>query len=358
MAQTTAAPQPSPPTPPSQTHHTIVALETFFVPIPPLTLPPGHTYTLHTYPTTTPSQIASRIRPASILILSIAPLTAALLSPSATPHLQLVALVASGTDNVDLAACRARRVAVCNTPDANAAAVAEHALALYFATRRSLVLSHNLLAAGRWPERRTLQGVLDAPDGRPPRTARGETLGIVGFGAVGRLLGESAGALGMRVLVSARKGEAEGKEDGVDIREGGRTPFRTLLRTCSVIALCLPRTPATLNLISAPELSLMPPHAILINISRGGIVDEGAVVAALRGRRIAGYGTDVYALEPAGPHNSPLVAAGLRGEEELNLVTTPHVAWCAEDTVANFHKKLRENVRCWLETGMPKYPVG
>ncbi|KAI0017363.1 hypothetical protein F4780DRAFT_608049 [Xylariomycetidae sp. FL0641] len=333
----------------ASTHHTIVALETFFCPLPDLKLPPPHTCEVRAYARTRPEQVAERIRDADIVVLTTIPLSADALSAKASPRLKLVAVVASGTDSVDLAACRARGIAVANTPHCNATAVAEHALALYLAARRSVVLSHALARAGAWPARGTLLRTLDGPDGRPPRTARDETVGIVGYGAVGRKFEGLARALGMRTLVAGRKGAAA-DDDAPD----GRTPFAALLREASVLLLCLPRAPETLGLVARAELDAMRGCAVLVNVSRGGIVDEAAVVAALKARTIAGYATDVYAAEPAGPENSPLMAPDTA---ELNIVTTPHVAWCAEDTNENYNRALMDNITGFLTTGQTKYPV-
>ncbi|XXG98945.1 hypothetical protein Hte_005278 [Hypoxylon texense] len=330
----------------AQTHHIVVALESFFVPIPPLDLPAPHTYELQEYSRTRPDQVAERIRDADILISTIVPITADVLRPAVSPRLKMVAVVASGTDAVDLDACRARGVVVANTPHCNTVAVAEHTVALYFAARRSVVLSHALVQAGAWPQSGTLQKALNGPDGKPPKTCRDETLGIVGYGAVGKVVESMAKGLGMKVLISGRKGESTAPE--------GRTPFETLIRESSVVVLCLPRSPGSLDLISDAELGAMKPYAVLVNVSRGLIVDEKALVAALRSGRIAGYATDVYAREPASAENSPLVGPQTEG---LNLVTTPHVAWSAESTNEKFHRALKENIAGWLSTGQPKYPV-
>ncbi|KAI2465885.1 D-isomer specific 2-hydroxyacid dehydrogenase [Annulohypoxylon bovei var. microspora] len=330
----------------SRTHHVVVALETFFVAVPPLDLPAGHTYELREYSRTRPEDVAERIRDADILLVTVVPVPAAALRAEASPRLKMIAVVASGTDNVDLAACRARGIVVANTPHCNAVSVAEHAVALYFAARRSVALSHTLVRAGAWAKDGPLQKTLYDPDGKMPRTSRDETLGIVGYGAVGKLLETTAKALGMKVLVSGRKGASTAPE--------GRTPFETLIRESSVIVLCLPRSPETLNMISETELNSMKPYAVIVNVSRGGIVDEKALVVALRTRRIAGYGTDVYETEPAGPENSLLVGPDTA---DLNLVTTPHVAWCAGDTIANYNRATKENIEGWLGAGQPKYPV-
>ncbi|KAI1417056.1 hypothetical protein F5Y13DRAFT_103762 [Hypoxylon sp. FL1857] len=328
-------------------HHLIVvALETFFVPVPKFDLPAPYTYELREYARTRPDQVAERIADADVIIMTVLPVPANVLRPQVSPRLKMVSVVASGTDSVDLAACKARGIVVANTPHCNAVSVAEHALALYFAVRRSVTLSHTMVRAGGWPKMGTMQKALDGPDGKPPRTCRDETLGVIGYGAVGKVLEATAKSLGMKVLVSGRKGSATAAE--------GRTAFDTLLRESSVIVLCLPRSPETLNLISDAELDAMKPYAVIVNVSRGGIVDEKALVAALRARKIAGYGTDVYEQEPASDENSPLIGPDTA---DLNIVTTPHVAWCASDTIANYNRATKENIEGWLSTGHPKYPV-
>ncbi|KAI1460414.1 D-isomer specific 2-hydroxyacid dehydrogenase [Annulohypoxylon moriforme] len=330
----------------SGTHHVVVALETFFVPVPRFEFPAGHTYELREYSRTRPEEVAERIRDADIVLVTIAQMSAAALSVEASPRLKMISVVASGTDNVDLAACKARGIVVANTPHCNTVSVAEHIVALYFATRRSVTLSHTLVQTGVWAGKGPQQARLNGPDEKPPRTCRDETLGIIGYGAVGKLLEKMAKGLGMMVLISGRKGASTAPE--------GRTPFETLIRESSIIVLCLPRSPETLNTISEAELSLMKPYAVIVNVSRGGIVDEKALVAALKTRRIAGYGTDVYETEPASSENSLLVGPDTA---DLNLVTTPHVAWVAEDTIDNYNKATKENVEGWLGTGQPRYLV-
>ncbi|KAL7627913.1 hypothetical protein AAE478_002108 [Parahypoxylon ruwenzoriense] len=334
--------------PPNTQPVVVVALETFYVPVPALDLPAPHTCELREYERTAPEQVAERIRDADVIILTVLPIPADVLRAEMSPRLKMVAVVASGTDSVDLEACRARGIVVANTPHCNAVSVADHSIALYFAARRSLVLSNALVRTGEWPRQGSLQKAMNGPDGKPPRTCRDETLGIVGYGAVGRIIEKTARALGMRVLISGRKGAAP------ETIPEGRTPFETVIRESSVVVLCLPRSPETLNLVSSAELESMKRYAVLVNVSRGGIVDEEALVKALREGKIAGAATDVYAREPAGPNDSVLVASDTAG---LNLVTTPHLAWCAQDTVANYNRALKENIAGWLSSGQPKYPV-
>ncbi|KAI1089597.1 hypothetical protein F5B19DRAFT_485086 [Rostrohypoxylon terebratum] len=327
----------------THTHHVVVALESFFVPVPPLDFPAGHTSELRSYARTRPDEVAARIGDADIILITVLPISAADLAVETSPRLKMIAVVASGTDNVDLEACRRRGIVVANTPHCNAVAVAEHAVALYFATRRSVALTHTMVRAGEWPLFHTLEDV----GGKLPKTCRDETLGIIGYGAVGKIIETTAKALGMKVLIAARRGASTIPE--------GRTPFETLIQESSVIMLCLPRAPETMNLISDNEFTAMKPYAVVVNVSRGGIVDESALVSHLRSRRIAGYGTDVYQTEPATPETSLLLKPDLTAG--LNIVTTPHVAWCAEDTIANYNRATKENIEGWLKTGKPKYPV-
>ncbi|KAI0125528.1 glycerate dehydrogenase [Xylariales sp. AK1849] len=328
-----------------KTHHKVVALETFFCPVPELKLPLPHTYEILEYARTLrQDQLMQRIRDADILIMTTIKLSAEVLTAEVCPNLKMIGVVASGTDSVDLAACKARGIHVANTPHCNATAVSEHAIASYFAARRSITLSHALARAGEWPKRGSLQKTLDGPNDKPPMTCRSETMGIMGYGAVGKKIESMAKALGMKVLISGRKGGPASE---------GRTEFDTVVRKSSVIVLCLPRLPETLNLIAEAEFEVMLNYSILVNVSRGGIVDERALVAALRAKRIAGAATDVYFQEPASPENSLLLASDTA---DLNLVTTPHVAWCAEDTIYNYNESLKENISSWLQ-GKPTNTV-
>ncbi|KAK6078187.1 glycerate dehydrogenase [Seiridium cupressi] len=327
------------------THHKIVALETLFVPTPrKFSVPEGHTYEVVEYSRTKPSEVPERIHDADIVVMTIVPLSAEHLSEAVAPKLKMISVVASGTDSVDLATCKERGIHVANSPHCNGTAVSEHVIALYFATRRSVPLVHSLTRAGEWPKRGTLMKTLDGPHGKPPMTCNSEVMGIIGYGSVGQKIEGIARALGMEILISGRKGQKPAE---------GRVDFDTVIKGSSVLVLCLPRSPETLNTISEAELDAMPRYSILINVSRGGIVNEDALVAALKARKIAGAATDVFASEPATPDSSPLLAPGT---EDLNLITTPHVAWCAEDTNYNYNETLKKNILTWIE-GRPTNTV-
>lgn len=327
--------------------HHIVAIEAIHCPIPPFSIP--HTLAIHNW--SDEATLPTRIHPANIIITTTIRLSAHLLHPSVTPHLQLIVIMATGTDCVDKAAAAARGITVCNCPGTNVESVSEHALGLYFATRRRLV---ELSVATRdvdvpggpglgrdseWKMKGSLRGRV----GIPPLTCCDETVGIIGYGAVGKRIHTLAKALGMNVLVAERKTSTSTSTQP----RPGRTSFQETLHNSTVLILCLPRSPETLNLISTPEFqSMASPQTILINVARGGIVDEQALLDALRGGLIAGAATDVYAIEPAGREDSPLLSAEADG---LNLVLTPHLAWLAERTLRNLQDSVKRVVEGWYQ---------
>ncbi|TVY34902.1 Glycerate dehydrogenase, partial [Lachnellula occidentalis] len=130
----------------------------------------------------------------------------------------------------------------------------------------------------------------------------------------------------------------------------GRTPFTTLLRTSTVILLTLPLTPSTTNLISVPEFNLMNPNTLLINVARGGIVDEQALVSALKENKLKGTATDVFVEEPAGEANSVLLRELKKGGEDLEgrVVVSPHVAWYARSSIEKLRRVVGENIEAWV----------
>ncbi|CAK7203301.1 hypothetical protein SEUCBS139899_006032 [Sporothrix eucalyptigena] len=324
--------------PPLPQHLNIVALETFFTPLPPLIIPKPHTYTLTEYERTSAAQVAERIKDADIVITTVVPIRASALSATNAPKLRLIAVMASGTDSVDLAACTERGIRVLNSPNCNSVAVAEHVLSLYLATRRSLVPVMRALGEDEWATRGSVMTRAYAVDA-PPRSCRDETVGIIGYGGVGQTIAKLFGALDMNIIVSGRRGAPSGGN-------GDRVPFEEVLQRASVIVVCCPLVPETRNLIGAAEFAQMQPDAIIINVARGGIVGEQALVDALRQRRIAGAGIDVYDHEPASTKSSPIVAAAAEGD--LNLITTGHTAWVAASTRANYQRVVQENVERFI----------
>lgn len=247
----------------------------------------------------------------------------------ARPALRLVCIMATGTNNVDLDAAAGHSVAVVNCRDYCTESLAQHTLMLILALLRSLPQYHVDVTAGLW-SRSPMFCLLD----HAVREVDGLRLGIVGYGAIGQEVSRLAGAIGMNVIVSERPGQP--------VREG-RIPFDEMLDTCDVISLHCPLTSETRNMIDAAALRRMRKDAFLINTSRGGLVDEEALVTALSEGWIAGAALDVLNSEPP-PADTPLLKAKLN-----NLIITPHCAWTSRQARQRVIDQTTENISAWLE---------
>ncbi|KAF1844196.1 uncharacterized protein K460DRAFT_419141 [Cucurbitaria berberidis CBS 394.84] len=330
-------------------YHEIVALEKQHQPLPLDGFDFPHT--LSTYESTTSrEQLHARIHHATVIIITTVKIDAETLRPEVTPKLRYVAVSATGTDPVDLEACRRRGIRVTNCPGANLDAVSEHAISLYFAARRRTVLLDRVTRAqpSEWRRAGSVNRHMRLPDGKPPLICKDEVMGVIGYGGLGRQIASVGRALGMQVVVAARKTSSTPSLGGqlpISNADDGRIPFDDVLRQSTVLVLSLPRTPQTLNLLSTAEFAKMHPYAVLINIARGGIVDEAAVVEALKEKRIAGYATDVYEVEPVGgPEDTPLLAEDAK---DLNITMSPHLAWFSQRTLTNLGDILKETVEGW-----------
>jgi lactate dehydrogenase-like 2-hydroxyacid dehydrogenase len=169
-------------------HHEIVSFERMIQPLPAsFTFPEGTTYNFTVYERPDEALLAERVRNATILIVTTVKLTAETLSPDVTPNLKYVAVMATGTDPVDLEACKKRGIRVTNCPGANIDAVSEHAISLYFAARRRTVMLDRLtkLVPSEWKEKKALTAHLRFADGKPPLTCGDEVLGVIGYGSLG-----------------------------------------------------------------------------------------------------------------------------------------------------------------------------
>ena len=170
-------------------------------------------------------------------------------------------------------------------------------------------------------------------------------------GRLGKRIAAVGRALGMKVLVAARKPSSNPSTAGDALPapnvEDGRVPFDDVVRQATVVVLSLPRNPQTLNLVSAAEFEKMHPYAVLINIARGGIVDEAALVQALKEKRITGYATDVYQVEPVGgPEDTPLLSEDAK---DLNITLSPHLAWFSQRTIKNLGEILKATTEAALK---------
>ena len=240
-----------------------------------------------------------------------------------------------GVDNVALEAARRRGIVVANVPDYCVDEVADHALALMLAVLRRVVPAHRVVRDGRW-DVTVMAGV---------RRLRELTLGVVGFGRIGRTVGTKASALGMRVVAYDPWVPAEA------IRSAGAQPVSLdeLLAQADVVTLHCPLTPETRHLLGAAQLARMKPTAYLVNTSRGELVDADALAEALRSGKLAGAALDVLPQEPP-PAGHPLLSLD-------NVVVTPHVAWYSEDSLVELRTKAAQQVREVLLGGSARYRV-
>jgi glycerate dehydrogenase len=281
------------------------------------------------HPSTAPEQVVERLRNASIAIINKVRIGAPELAQ--LPDLKLIALAATGSDNVDLEACRAANVGVCNIRNYSGPSVPEHAMALMLALSRNLFAWRQSLLEGRWQQSGQFcffdHNIMDL---------HGKQLGIIGKGTLGQALGERAQGMGMIVRYAQSQIGASHDED--------RLPLDALLQSSDVVSLHCPLTPYTRHLIGERELALMKPGALLINVGRGGLVDEAALLKALANGRLGGAGFDVASVEPP-PQDHPLMQA----LQYPNFILTPHVAWASEESMQRLADQLIDNINAFAE---------
>jgi (S)-sulfolactate dehydrogenase len=245
------------------------------------------------------------------------------------PRLRVVGRLGVGLDNIDVKACEARKVRVIPATGANALAVAEYVIATAMMLLRGAYQSTSEVAGGHWPRSALSNG----------REASGRTLGVIGFGNIGRLVGKLARTLGMRTIGF----DPQIPSSASVWTEDATTPraLSEVLAEADVVSLHVPLTPATRNLIDAARLATMKPDAILINTARGGVVDEAAVAAALRTRKLGGAALDVFEHEPLGV-GSPLADCP-------RLILTPHIAGVTRDSNVRVSSMIAREVALALQ---------
>jgi glycerate dehydrogenase len=284
---------------------------------------------LQIYRSTSDSEIAGRIAYAEIVLLNNFKLTRALVHGA--KHLKLIALAATGTDNVDLAAARERAVGVCNVRGYCSRSVMQQVWAMVLGLTQRLNEFTGLAKDGSWER----SGGCDYFK-HPIRELSGRTFGVVGWGELGRAAAGAAAAFGMRVVVANRPGGAH---------DAGRLELDQVLAMSDVVSLHCPLNEATRGLIGERELALMKPDALLINTARGGLVDSHALAAALKAHRLGGAGIDVLPQEP------PVDGDPLLDPDIPNLLLTPHVAWAAREARQRCLDEIAANVRDFLLGG-------
>lgn len=251
------------------------------------------------------------------------------------PNLKVIANHGTGTDAVDVAHATQRRIPVVYTPEANVQAVAEHALMLMLATARKVTAADAATRAGEWGFKYT----------HPLSSLWGKTLGIIGYGHTGRWLARmAAGGLGMKVVVWSPSASADQMKD---VEPAASLP--ALLAQSDVVSLHRPLRADTRHTLNADTLAAIKPGAIVINTSRGGLIDEAALMAALASGAVAGAGLDVFEQEPL-PPTHPLT-------QLKNVVLTPHLAGsttealretarqCAQGIIDTLAGRRAENIR-------------
>ncbi len=283
---------------------------------------------LEVFEATEPDQVAERIADATYVLANKMRLTDELLENC--PNLRFIGLTATGTDNIDVDAAKRHGVAVCNIRAYCTQSVAEHVFVCL------LSLAHNLgryvadVRAGAWQQSEDFCMLT-----HPVRELSSMTLGIVGFGELGRGVAKLAEAFNMQVIVSARPGTTRVPDD--------RVPFDQLLARADVITLHCPLTAETRGLFAAAEFSAMKNDAILINTARGGLVDSAALADALRLGEIAAAAIDVLPKEP------PMDGDPLLDYEGDNLLVTPHIAWATSEARQAAIDELTANVVAFQE---------
>jgi glycerate dehydrogenase len=288
------------------------------------------------FPNTKPEQLAERLVPATIAIINKVSVPEDALVNAKS--LKLIAVAATGTDILDLAACRSRNIVVQNIRNYANVSLPEHVFAMILALRRSLFAYRADVEGDRW-QRAEHFCFLD----HPIRDLAGSTLGVVGFGALGKAVATLGAAFGMRALVY----DVQQVSGGLGVQAAS---FDQILEASDVISLHVPLTAGTANLIGAAELARMKPNCLLINTARGGLVDEHALADALRTGRIGGAGFDVLSVEPPRSGN-PLLE--LRSP---NFVLTPHIAWASAQAIQILADQLIDNLESFV-AGTPKNVV-
>jgi glycerate dehydrogenase len=288
------------------------------------------------YSVTSASETRARLAGHDVVVTNKVVIDRAVLDSNEAGHLKLIAVAATGTDIIDKAAAAQCGVAVCNVPGYATQSVAQFTMALILQLASCACSYIGAVKAGAW-QKSPVFSLLSYPT----MELRGKKLGIVGYGNIGRMVAQMARSFGMEVLVAARPGAPPLPAD--------RPPLDLTLREADFVSLHCPLTPETANLINQQSLSLMKPTAFLINTARGALIDEAALVSALREKRIAAAALDVLTKEPP-PADHPLIRAAA---ELDNLLVTPHAAWSAREARERLLEEVTANIAAFF-AGEPR----
>lgn len=277
------------------------------------------------YEHTSAEQTIERARDADIVITSKVIFDRQTLAQ--LPKLKLIAITATGTNNVDLIAAKELGIEVKNVTGYSSVTVPEHVLGLIFSLKHSLAGWLRDQTSAKWGDSKQF-----CYFDYPITDVRGSTLGIFGKGCLGTEVGRLAQLLGMNVLYAEHK--------GATICRAGYTPFEEVLKQADIVTLHCPLTETTKNLINADTLSQMKKGAFLINTGRGPLVDEQALLNALQSGHLGGAALDVMIKEPPEKDNPLILAA----KTMPNLIITPHIAWASDSAVTTLVQKVTQNM--------------
>ncbi len=286
------------------------------------------------YGLTTPEELPARIADADIVLSNKLPLTAEAMA--AAPHLKYIGLFATGYNNVDLTYAREHGITVCNVPNYSTDAVAQHTFAFILALTNRVGEYNATVAAGDWVRSRTFSYFP-----LPLSELAGKTVGIVGYGAIGRRVADIAKAFGMAVLVYTRRPCGDPTVEQVALDD--------LLARADVVTLHCPLNEQSAGMMDAAAFAKMKRGAIFINTARGPLVDETALRAALDSGHLGGAGLDVLCHEPMDA-DCPLLGAP-------RCLITPHIAWAGRETRLRLIAQVADNVRAF-QNGRPINTVG
>ena len=278
------------------------------------------------WPESTPEEALERVRDCNVLIVNKVLVTRALLD--AAPELRLVCEAATGVNNIDLEACRERNIPVRNVAGYSTDSVVQTTFMHILSLMGNAPYFDNTVKDGTYSK-----GTLFTDVSRPYIEMKGKRIGIVGMGAIGTGVARVAEAFGMEVVYYSTSGTGHCKEwPSISLGE--------LMSTSDVISIHAPYNERTAGLIGAGELAMMKPSAIIVNMGRGGIVDEAALAEVIDNDLIGGAALDVFTKEPL-PGDSPL----LRTRHPEKLRFTPHTAWASTEALTRLVNCIADNIR-------------
>lgn len=285
------------------------------------------------YPQTAANEIADRIKEAEIVITNKVPLKAESLAQAR--NLRCICAASTGFDQIDLVTAQAQHITVCNVKGYSTASVIQHTIGLLITLASSLLDYHTRVQEGLW-----VNAPLFCLQNCKTTELAGKIIGIVGYGAIGQGVASVAQQLGMEVLVAQSIGQSQ----------PNRIPLLDLLPQVDVLSLHCPLTAQTRHLIGAKELALLKPQAIVLNVARGGLIDEAALAQALLKGQLGGAGLDVLSQEP------PLADSPLLQQPLPRLLITPHVAWSTYEARKRLLAEIVHNIQAFL-AGSPRNNV-